>query len=399
MKTRRENPIEVLVITFLLNAVIGMVWVGVPLFAIHLGAQPVALGTIGTAASATYVLMAAASGRLSDRWGKRFFLRISLLQYAAALLALTRSTTWQHLAIAMVVAVAASGMFWPSYMALFADLAPSRGLSRFLSIYNVSWCAGAAAGSLVGGILAQIGYAAPFYVGAAITIGCSARLWYRGSGGAQQSTAPTDGQAAEPSPKANVFLILSWVGGFAVYFAANAIRVLFPKLALELGFGKATVGTLLAVTWITQTAAFAVLGVWQGWHYRLAPLMLLEFAAAGGVVAVAGARRGALFALGFGIVGITAGLTYSSGYYYGMQRQTGKGQRAGLHEAISAAGSAAGPITAGLIASATSLRASFIFCAGLIVTCALAQPVLRGCLLARGALEDVRREYRSAGRT
>ena len=386
MTARRENPVEVLVITFLLNAVIGMVWVGVPLFAIHLGAQPVALGTIGTAASATYVLMAAASGRLSDRWGKRFFLRVSMLQYAAALVALSRSTTWQHVAAAMVVAVAASGMFWPSYMALFADLAPSHGLSRFLSIYNVSWCAGAAVGSLVGGVLVEMGYAVPFYVGAAITLGCSARLWYRGTGTAQSSMAAADDNAAEPSPKANVFLILSWVGGFAIYFSANAIRILFPKLALQLGFEKATVGTLLAVSWITQTAAFAVLGVWQGWHYRLAPLLLLEFAAAGGLIAVAGARRWALFALGFGIVGITAGLTYSSGYYYGMQRQTGKGQRAGLHEAISAAGSALGPITAGLIASATSLRASFIFCAALILACALAQPVLRGCLLRRGSL-------------
>jgi MFS family permease len=376
MIARRENPTEVLVITFLLNAVIGMVWVGVPLFAIHLGARPVALGVIGTAASTTYVLMAATCGRLSDRWGRRIFLRISLLQYAGALLALTRSTAWPHAAAAMVVAVAGMGMFWPAYMALFADLAPSNRLSGFLSIYNVAWSAGVAVGSLAGGLLAQRAYSLPCHVGAAIALGCACRLWYRGSGVRQAQPVPQDDNAGEDSSRATAYLIISWVGGFAVYFGVGVIRVLFPKLALELGFEKAAVGILLAVISASQTLSFAALGVWQGWHYRLAPLLLLEAGAALGLLIVAGAGAAGPFALGFALVGIASGLTYTSGYYYGVHGQTSKGSRTGLHEAISSAGSALGPITGGLIASAVSLRASFLFCAGVVVIAAVVQAFL-----------------------
>jgi len=377
MTARREKPVEILVITFLLNAVIGMVWVGVPLFAIRLGARPVALGVIGTAASTTYVLMAAICGRLSDRWGRRIFLRISLLQYAAALLALTRSTMWPHIAAAMIVAVAGMGMFWPAYMALFADLAPEKRLSGFLSLYNVTWCAGAAVGSWAGGLLVQRGYALPFYVGAAIALGCSGRLWHRGSGATQAVPVTADSGPEQDVSRATAYLIVSWVGGFAIYFSAGVIRILFPKLALDLGFEKAAVGSLMAIIWAAQTLSFAALGLWQGWHYRLAPLLVLEAGAAVGLLIVAGAGSAGLFALGFTLVGVASGLTYTSGYYYGVHGQTSKGSRTGLHEAISSAGSALGPITGGLIASAVSLRASFWFCAGLVVVAVVTQVFLR----------------------
>ena len=82
-------------------------------------------------------------------------------------------------------------------------------------------------------------------------------------------------------------------------------------------------------------------------------------AAVGMVVAVFAVAK-SLFALGFAMAGICAGMTYVCSLFYSLHgRDRDRGKTTGLHEAVLGSGAFMGPLLGGLSAQFINLRAPF----------------------------------------
>jgi predicted MFS family arabinose efflux permease len=167
---------------------LGMWLVAIP--ALASGAMnvlgPLRLGALGAGAAgigATFLVAAAAEaavspfvGRVSDRRGRLFPLRIGLGSAAIALLFFTVPQAALLLAAVIVLETVALGIFWAPAMAMLSDAADSHGMSQgyALALINFAWAAGQIAGAGGGGALAKAaGDLVPFVLAAAL---CAATL-------------------------------------------------------------------------------------------------------------------------------------------------------------------------------------------------------------------------------
>ncbi len=142
---------------------------------------PLRLGELGAGAAgigATFLVAAAVEaaispfvGRVSDRRGRMFPLRIGLGCATIALLLFTLPQTALLLAVVILAETVTLGTFWAPAMAMLSDAADSHGMSQSyaLALTNFAWAAGQIAGAGGGGSLAKAtGDAAPFGVAAAL---------------------------------------------------------------------------------------------------------------------------------------------------------------------------------------------------------------------------------------
>jgi MFS family permease len=135
------------------------------------GWSALAIGAVFLAAGLLETGLNPVVGRVSDRRGRLFPIRIALAAsiVVAAALALARSPG--AVAALTVLAALAFGGFYVPGMALVSDRAESVGLSQGLGfgIMNTAWATGALAGPTVGGALAdEFGDAVPYLLCSAL---------------------------------------------------------------------------------------------------------------------------------------------------------------------------------------------------------------------------------------
>jgi MFS family permease len=149
----------------------GMMNVLAPLRLGVLGAGAAGIGATFLIAAGVEAVISPVVGRLSDRRGRMFPLRIGLGGAAIALLLFTLPRTALLLAVVIVLETVALGTFWAPAMAMLSDAADSHGMSQAyaLALTNFAWAAGQIAGAGGGGSLAKAaGDAAPFAIVAAL---------------------------------------------------------------------------------------------------------------------------------------------------------------------------------------------------------------------------------------
>jgi MFS family permease len=155
----------------------GAVNVLAPLRLNQLGASAVGIGATFLVAAAVEATISPMVGRLSDRRGRMFPLRIGLAGAAVALVFFTVPQRALLLAVVIVLITVALGTFWAPGMALLSDAAESHGMSLAyaLALINLAWAAGQIAGAGGGGALAKAtSDAVPFVLCAvlcAVTLG------------------------------------------------------------------------------------------------------------------------------------------------------------------------------------------------------------------------------------
>jgi MFS family permease len=368
---------DILLISFFLNAAIGLVWVGIAFLGIELGADALELGIIGSAAPLTYVVSTTLFGQMSRRFDARPFLWFPLLVYAASLLVMGRASQWWHMLPPIVISVGGMGMFWPAFMALVAELGPAQHLAKQLSAYNFSWCAGIAVGNAVAGVLSQADPRLPLYAGAAIYIICAAVLGSRVREYMALASGwqPSEEQDSDHSSQAasRRLLALAWIGAFAVAFAMGMARMLFPLLGLRMDLARSQVGFLLSAISVAQAAGFLALGAWEGWQWTVLPLAVLEALACAGMVLAWRGQASLDFAVAFSFLGLAGAITYTAGYFYGVYGQAHKTVRTGLHEAINSGAGLLGPLLGGAMAKAYGLRTPYLMAAALLAAAVILQ--------------------------
>lgn len=116
-------------------------------------------------------------GWLSDRFGKRKIMIISLLTAAPAIILFTLSQSLVQVVVAALLLVASGIYYAPAYEALQADVTPRSLRGRITAIWDMSNAVSAALGVFVGGFTYQvIGPVVPFYVFAIAELGAALLL-------------------------------------------------------------------------------------------------------------------------------------------------------------------------------------------------------------------------------
>ncbi|MDQ5820056.1 MAG: MFS transporter [Actinomycetota bacterium] len=152
----------------------GILSVLAPLALSRAGWGAVAIGAVFLVGASLEALLSPAFGRLSDRRGRLYPLRIAIVAAAAvtALLAVARPAPLT--AVLVVCAALAFGGFWTPAMALISDGAERSGLAQGLGfgLMNLAWAAGNSVGPSAGGLLAdRAGDAAPYLIASALCLG------------------------------------------------------------------------------------------------------------------------------------------------------------------------------------------------------------------------------------
>jgi MFS family permease len=122
-----------------------------------LGMSALAISAVFLISAAIEAVLNPAAGRLSDKRGRLLPIRAGLAGSAVATAVLPWPDSRWVLAVVVVLASMAFGVFWTPAMSHLADLAEHRGLDYAygFALVNIAWAPGQAVGAALGGALAR----------------------------------------------------------------------------------------------------------------------------------------------------------------------------------------------------------------------------------------------------
>jgi MFS family permease len=355
--------------SFFMNLFVGMLFLGMPLFAIKLGADNLDLGILGTAGSLVYILFVPVSGWLSDRTRKNLQAGLSAIMFGVMVCLIPFMPRLFLLYPVMLGYFIALALVWPALESAMSHYASGKTLSRIAGWYNVSWCSGAMLGIYVAGYIYSRNSGLVFWLagGLAILLGISFAGWFQ-----VPERANNQGDALESGSV--YFLYLSWLANGMSYFSLNLIRMIFPKLAVDLSISSSNLGLLLMLLNFSQALMFIVLNLTVRWHFKFWVLALAMVLNATGQFLVFFSEDMAGFGLGFFLIGAGAGISYSTSLYYAISLSASlAGSRSGWHEFYLGLGALLGPLLGGVSAQYLGARSPYALSAILAILLMLVQ--------------------------
>jgi MFS family permease len=315
---------------------------------------------LAAASGFIYMIGASYGGRLGQRKGYFYALRIGYWQMAISLAVGTfvDSRIWQS--IVFFFAIWGMSLTWPNLEAIVSEGEPRPRLRRLLGVYNLIWAAGGAFAYFTGGaMLERLGLWSMFAVPSALH---GVQLWLLrrieriavAGGTVEAKEAETNWGEIEPHetdlpPK--VFLKLAWVANPFAYVSINTALPVIPTIAKKFQLSPTFAGIFCSLWMFSRLASFYVLRHWSGWHYRLGWLLGSYLAVAVSFGVMLTSRHLVTLGLAQIIFGLGLGLVYYSSLYYSMDLGDEKGEHGGFHEAAIGAGNCVGPaIGAGALA-------------------------------------------------
>lgn len=226
-----------------------------PLFASHLGASDAQVGLIAAASTLPGILISYLAGAMSDRYGWRRLLLISLFIFATAPIFYLLLDNYYQLAGIRFYHGFATAILGPVAMAAIVSVSGARK-GEMLSLYSSSTIVGRAAAPFVGGfLLASWGFNGLFLVcaiagTAALILG--AGFWGRIKQG--DSIEITKKDAENGGLVKNLWsllrhkkLLLLGLLEAAVFFAYGAFEIIFPLYAMWLGIAVWQIGIIMGL--------------------------------------------------------------------------------------------------------------------------------------------------------
>lgn len=348
------------------------------------------LGLMPALSSVAYMIACLFAGIISDRFGRRRCVVVGCVASAVAWVLTPNVGPWQHVLWVVPFSGIALSLFWPSILAWMAELTTGgrKELTRNIGLFNIMWCSGFMLGPVVTGYLWDANHKAPFYLPAVLMLVLVAVVLTLPRARPEESdVGETDPGNGEDN---GLFLAMARIGGFAIWFATSTVSAFFPKIGETLHMSQPLIGWLLFIFRAGQVVVFIYARYYQGWQYKLWPLVTVQLAATIASLVVAHVTDAKLFGAAFIVLGLNAGLAYVSALFYALHgRQEGKGQSSGFHEAVVGSGVFMGPLVGGLVAQYVSIRAPFTVSAGILLMATTVQLFLvaRGKRLRRRGAE------------
>ncbi|MEU4198227.1 MFS transporter [Kribbella sp. NPDC026611] len=320
-----------------------------PFFVLHLGGSGLALGAILTSYSLAQMAAAPVLGRLSDRYGRRGLLLLSLAGSTASFALSALAPTVTLLIVARVLAGLCGGSITVAY-AFAADITTSEDRRSAMGRIGAGIGLAFTVGPAIGAALAPLGFASVCWAGAAVTAANLVAAWRV----LPHPSGPEHPTPRPPSPRAERprLLIVLVLGGAVVTGAFVSMETTVGLLVdARYRYGPSGVGWLLALAGLSMVLAQIGIGLRRARQVpdRIVALGSMTLVAAGlAAIPVAWAPGTVLGVLllsaAYGAFTVTqASLISRSG------PPTSTGVRLGWSQSANAAGRACGPLGAGLL--------------------------------------------------
>ncbi len=162
------SPLFVIFLTVFIDMVgFGIIIPVLPLYAEHFHATPVQIGWLTGIYSGMQIIFVPILGRLSDRFGRRPILIVSLAGTAIGFLIMGWASSLLLLFVARIIDGASGGNI-STAQAYIADVSTPENRSRSMGLIGAAFGLGFTFGPMIGGIMSRISYGAPFYFAAAL---------------------------------------------------------------------------------------------------------------------------------------------------------------------------------------------------------------------------------------
>ena len=330
-------------------------------------------------ATAFFAVLAIPFGRLSDRIERRYVLYAACLVLGAISIVLPRCRNSMHLMLIFPGIGISMALFWPAYEAWLAEREGEGQLVHRVMLFNLFWSIGITLGPAFSSYLyGDANPFRPFYLAGVLSlltlgtiIANSLQTFHplQTDSSAEITAEPPEILYPPRSVRA-IYLNIARCANFTSWFTLGVLRRLAPKLTKEMGMLPSTFGNLMLTLGGVQTLAFVVLGTGYStrWHYRFAPVLIVQLLAALSFLGVWRVQHTLLWAFAFAVIGVSAALTYFSSLYYGLDRHVDRGNKSGWHEAILGVGILLGPLFGGISAdSRLGTQSPYLLCAAAIV--------------------------------
>lgn len=166
----RRSPLFALFLTVFVDMVgFGIVIPVLPLYAERFHASPVAIGWLTGIYSGMQIVFTPLLGRLSDRFGRRPVLMISIAGTAIGFILMGLANSLVLLFVARIIAGITGGNI-SIPQAYIGDVTTPETRSKSMGMIGAAFGLGFTFGPLIGGLMSRISYATPFYFAAALAV-------------------------------------------------------------------------------------------------------------------------------------------------------------------------------------------------------------------------------------
>src|SRR6476659_2778987 len=168
--SRPRSPLFVIFLTVFIDLIgFGIVIPILPLYAEHFHASPVAIGWLTGIYSGMQIIFTPILGKLSDRFGRRPVLFVSIVGTAIgfALMGMAHSMT---LLFAGRILAGITGGNIAIPQAYIADVTAAEKRSRAMGMIGAAFGLGFTFGPLIGGVMSRFSYSAPFFFAAGLAV-------------------------------------------------------------------------------------------------------------------------------------------------------------------------------------------------------------------------------------
>jgi DHA1 family tetracycline resistance protein-like MFS transporter len=172
------RPLLVIFLTIFVNLVgFGIIIPLLPFYAETFGASPLVVGLLFAVFSLCQLVAAPILGDLSDRYGRRPILIVSLIGTVISFVMLALAQSVAMLFIARIVDGLSGGNI-STARAYVADVTEPQDRSRAFGLIGAAFGLGFIFGPAISALLAPISYTAPIWAAAAITLVATAMAWF-----------------------------------------------------------------------------------------------------------------------------------------------------------------------------------------------------------------------------
>src|SRR6478672_2493528 len=168
--SRARSPLFVLFLTVFIDMVgFGIIIPVLPLYAERFHASPVAIGWLTGIYSGMQIIFTPILGRLSDRFGRRPVLMLSLAGTAVGFALMGMAHSLLFLFVARIIAGITGGNI-SIPQAYIADVTTPETRSKWMGMIGAAFGLGFTFGPMIGGIMSRLSYSAPFFFSAGLAV-------------------------------------------------------------------------------------------------------------------------------------------------------------------------------------------------------------------------------------
>jgi DHA1 family tetracycline resistance protein-like MFS transporter len=173
-----SRPLLVIFLTIFVNLVgFGIIIPLLPFYAETFGASPIVIGLLFAVFSLCQLIAAPVLGDLSDRYGRRPILILSLLGTVVSFVMLAVAQSVTMLFVARVVDGLSGGNI-STARAYVADITEPKDRARAYGLIGAAFGLGFILGPAISAVLAHVSYTAPIWAAAGITLIAAAMAWF-----------------------------------------------------------------------------------------------------------------------------------------------------------------------------------------------------------------------------